>query len=203
MTDDAAARTRVSRRTLLGAAAWSVPVVAVAVATPLHAASQLAIDASGVVLEFTDTDIANGAGGSSTFRLSGQVALPAAPASAVPMSATITWQGTGANAGSTGLYLYSNATPTTAGRIDGWTLVQGAADDSLHDTYIFQTTLAGGVAQATTVSRYDDDPSQGFMYGAETAVGGLFYDGIITIRFSAPGYTDAVLTVPFDQPQPG
>lgn len=197
MTDDSAARAPLSRRTLLGAAAWSVPVIAATVAAPLAAASVAAIDATGVVLTFTD-ELGSG---SSEFRLSGQVALPAAPPSSVTLSATITWEGTGANAGATGLYLYSNATPSTAGSILGWTLVQGAADDALHQTFIFQTTLAAGVAQATTVSSYDGNTQNGFMFGAETIIGGFpEYDGIITIRFSAPGYTDGVVTVPYTRP---
>ncbi len=38
------------------------------------------------------------------------------------------------------------------------------------------------------------------MFGAETPNGGTsFWDGIISIRFSAAGYADAVLTVPYTQ----
>ncbi|CAH0173848.1 hypothetical protein SRABI76_01351 [Microbacterium oxydans] len=197
MTDDSATRTSLSRRTLLGAAAWSVPVIATAVAAPLAAASVAALDASGVVITFTDEF----GSGSSEFRLSGQVALPAPSASPVTVSATITWAGTGANSGSTGLYLYASAVPSEAGSILGWTLVQGAADDAAHETYIFQTTVPTGVTQATTVSSYGGSTLNGFMFGVESFVGGtLEYDGIITIRFSAPGYGDGVVTVPYTRP---
>lgn len=198
MNDDSSPRTPLSRRTLLGAAAWSVPVIAISVATPAFAASLAALDASGVGLTFTDL-VADGGSGSSTFRLSGQVALPAASTSAVTVSATITWEGTGANAGSSGLYLYANPTPGMEGRIGGWTLVQGAADDAIHETYIFQTTLSAGMTQATTVSTYEGRTDFGFMYGVESSSSPTSYDGIITIRFSAPGYSDAMLTVPYVQ----
>lgn len=195
MTDDSPARTPLSRRTVLGAAAWSVPVLAAAVAVPAQAASLPAIDASGVALTLTLPE------SSSEFRMSGQVALASASASPTTVSATVTWEGTGANAGARGLYLYRGNTPGGDGGIIGWTLVQGAADDTAHDTYIFQTTIAAGVTQASTVSSYDGSTIAAFMYGVETATGpSSAYDGIVSIRFSAPGYTDAVITLPYVQP---
>lgn len=197
MTDDSAARTPLSRRTLLGAAAWSVPVIAATVAAPAHAASLPAIDATGVALTFTGPEF------SSEFRLSGQVAVPTVPTSPVTVSATFTWEGTGSNSGAAGMYLYKGNIPGGDAGILGWTLVQGAADDTLHQTYVFQTALAAGVGQATTVSSYDGNTLSGFMYGAETPSGGsAFWDGIISVRFSAVGYSDAVLTVPYVQTQP-
>lgn len=194
MTDESATRAPLSRRTLLRATAWSVPVIAATVAAPAQAASLPAIDATGVALTFTGPEF------SSEFRLNGQVALPSAPATAVLVSATITWEGTGGNAGAEGLYLYrGNIVGGDAG-ILGWNLTQGAADDSLHTTFVFQTTLPAGTSQATTVSSYDGSTLSGFMYGAETPNGGsAFWDGIVTIRFSATGYSDAVLTVPYVQ----
>ncbi|MFB8190309.1 hypothetical protein ACFC14_13345 [Microbacterium sp. NPDC055988] len=189
-----AARPAISRRTVIGAAVWSVPVVALIVATPAHAASGGVIDASGVALAFT------GPQWSSTFTLSGQLALSPETATPTQVTATITWQGTGANEGAQGLYLYDGGSPAQDGGISGWTTLQGAADDQLYSAFVFGTTVAAGTATVPTVSTYLGDPSEGFMFGAETQNGGsAFWDGIITIRFSAPGYADAVLTVPYTQ----
>ncbi|MBT2494343.1 hypothetical protein J7E45_01880 [Microbacterium sp. ISL-59] len=188
------ARPPISRRTVIGAAAWSVPVIALTVATPAHAASGGAIDASGVALAFT------GPQWSSTFTLSGQLALSPATAAPTQVTATITWQGTGANAGAQGLYLYDGGSPTQDGGISGWTILQGAADDQLYNTFVFGAIVAAGTATVPTVSTYLGDQDEGFMYGAETPnAGSAFWDGIITIRFSAPEYADAVLTVPYTQ----
>ena len=186
--------TMLSRRAVIGAAAWSVPVLAVAMAVPAYAASGDTIDASGVVLTFTGPEW------SSEFRLSGQLALSSAPVETTTVSATITWQGSGANSGAQGLYLYKGNIPGGDAGILGWNLVQGAADDSLHDTYVFHAAVAAGTAEVPTISSYDGSTANGFMFGAETAqAGATFWDGTITIRFSAPGYTDAVLTVPYVQ----
>lgn len=192
MTENSAQPTR---RTLLTAAAWSVPMVAAAVAVPLSAASTLAaIDDSAVALTFTGPEF------SSEFRLSGQLAFPSAPAASTVVSATVTWQGTGSNSGAQGLYLYKGNIPGGDAGIIGWTTVQGAADDQLHTTFVFQTTLAAGSTQVPVVSSYDGSTLNPIMFGAETPNGGTsFWDGVITIRFSAPGYADAVLTVPYVQ----
>lgn len=187
-------RVAVSRRSVIGAAAWSVPVIALTVASPAHAASAGTIDASGVGLSFTGPEV------SSEFTLTGQLRFSPTPSAPTDVTATITWQGTGSNAGAEGLYLYKGNIPGGDAGILGWTVVQGAADDQLHTTFVFRTTLAAGVAQVATVSSYDGSTSSAFMFGAETRVGAdTFWDGIITIRFSAPGYTDAVLTVPYTQ----
>ncbi|QNA92467.1 MULTISPECIES: hypothetical protein [unclassified Microbacterium] len=189
-----AERSPISRRTLIGAAVWSVPVIALAVAAPAHAASGGALDASGVVLTFT------GPQWSSEFALSGQLSLSPVPSSPVDVTATITWQGTGANAGAEGLYLYKGNIPGGDAGIIGWTLRQGAPDDQLHRTFVFGTIVAAGTAAVPTVSSYDGDTTSAFMFGAETPNGGsAFWDGIITIRFSAPGFADAVLATPYVQ----
>lgn len=188
------ARPTISRRTVIGAAAWSVPVIALTAATPAQAASGGAIDATGVVLAFT------GPQWSSEFTLSGQLALSPAPAAPTQVTATISWQGTGANSGAQGLYLYDGGSPSQDGGISGWTLLQGAADDQLYSVFVFSTVIAAGTLTVPTVSTYLADPEAAFMFGAETPNGGTsFWDGIITIRFSAAGYADAVLTVPYTQ----
>jgi len=188
------ARSALSRRTVIGAAAWAVPVVAVTVAAPAHAASGGALDASGVVLTFT------GPQWSSEFTLTGQLALsPAAPAP-TDVTMTITWQGTGANAGAQGLYIYGGGTPPIEAGVTGWTYLQGAPDNQLHTTVILSASAPAGTTSIPTVSIYDGDTSLPIMYGAETPNGGSsFWDGIITIRFAAPGYVDAVMTVPYTQ----
>ncbi|MGW9156308.1 MULTISPECIES: hypothetical protein [unclassified Microbacterium] len=188
------ARPAISRRTVIGAAAWSVPVVALTVATPAHAASGGALDATGVVLTFT------GPQWSSEFTLSGQLVLsPAAPAP-TDVTATITWQGTGDNAGAQGMYVYGGGTPPIDAGVTGWTYLQGAPDNQLHPTVVLGNSAAAGTTSIPTVSIYDGDTSKPIMYGAETPNGGsAFWDGIITIRFSAAGYADAVLTVPYTQ----
>ncbi|MFK3679387.1 hypothetical protein ACI2IP_16825 [Microbacterium sp. NPDC090218] len=188
------ARSAISRRTVIGAAAWSVPVVALTVAAPAHAASGGVLDASGVVLAFSAPQW------SSEFTLSGQLALsPAAPAS-TDVTMTISWQGTGANAGAQGLYVYGGGTPPIQAGITGWTYLQGAPDNQLHTTVVLRSTVAAGTPSIPTVSIYDGDTTKPIMYGAETPDGGSsFWDGIITIRFSAPDYTDAVLTIPYTQ----
>ncbi|MDP3950496.1 hypothetical protein [Microbacterium sp.] len=184
----------ISRRTALAAAAWSVPIVAAAVAVPAHAASGDTIDATGVTLTFT------GPQWSSEFRLSGQLTLSSPATAATTVTATVTWQGTGSNTGAEGLYLYKGNIPGGDAGIVGWTTVQGAADDQLHTTFAFQTSPGAGTTQVLTTSSYDGETMNGFMYGAETQIGAsTFWDGTITIRFSSPGYTDAVLVVPYVQ----
>ena len=189
----ASSRSPISRRTVIGAAAWSVPVVALTVATPAHAASGAgALNATGVVLSFTDPQW------SSEFRLSGQLALAPAAAAAVDVTATITWQGTGGNSAAQGLYMYQGIVPGAETGIPGWTVVQGAADDQLYTTFVLRSTVAAGSASVPTVSLYDGVTTKPIMYGAETWVGAdSFWDGIITIRFSAPGYADAVVEAPY------
>ncbi|WEK60746.1 MAG: hypothetical protein P0Y60_15805 [Candidatus Microbacterium colombiense] len=186
-------RSGLSRRAVVGAAVWSVPVLAVAVATPMHAASAAAIDASGVVLSFPDA----GGSGSSELTLSGQLVLSSATTAPTAVTVTFTWQGTGANAASQGIWVYGGANEG----ILGWTFVLGAPDDGLYSTVVLQTSLATGTTQVPVVSRYDGDTARAILYGEETAVGPVtHYDGIYTIRFSAPGYADAVLTVPYNRP---
>lgn len=189
--------TSLSRRTVLTAGAWSIPVVAAAVAVPLHAASEaLALDASGVVWSFPD---ATGplVSGSSELVLSGQVVFSAPPVSATDVTVTFTWQGVGANADADGIWVYGGDN----GGLDGWTFVLGAPDDGLYPVVALQTTAAAGTAQVPVVSRYDGETTKAIMYGEETPVGGgAEYDGVYTIRFSAPGYADAVLTVPYTRP---
>ncbi|GGM58240.1 hypothetical protein GCM10010489_32340 [Microbacterium saperdae] len=183
---------------MLSAGAWSIPVVAAAVAVPLHAASAAAgaIDASGVVWNFPDATGAN-TSGSSELVLTGQVAFSTPTTSDTDVTATFTWQGTGANAGSDGIWVYSGDN----GGLDGWTFVQGAPDNGLHAIVSFQTSVVAGTAQVPVVSRYDGLTTKAIMYGEETPVGGnAEYDGVYTIRFSAPGYTDGVLTVPYTRP---
>ena len=193
VTDNHAAQP--TRRTVLALAAWSAPVIATALAVPLSAASTVgAIDAAGVELVFTGPEF------SSEFRLSGQLSFPQAPAAATIVSATVTWQGTGSNSGAQGLYLYKGNIAGGDAGIVGWATVQGAADDQLHPTFVFQASLGTGETQLPVVSSYDGSTLNPIMYGAETPSGGTsFWDGIITIRFSAPGYADAVLTVPYVQ----
>ncbi|MFD6699893.1 MULTISPECIES: hypothetical protein [unclassified Microbacterium] len=187
-------RSTLSRRTVLRAAAWSTPVVAAAVAVPLSAASVGAIDASGVSLTFT------GPQWSSEFRLSGVLQLPQAAPTATTVSATITWQGTGSNSAAQGLYLYKGNIPGGDAGIVGWTTTTGAPDDQLHSTFVFETVVVAGSSQTPVVSSYDGSTANGFMYGAETPNNGTaFWDGVITVRFSASGLADAVLTVPYVQ----
>ncbi|MEU4016037.1 hypothetical protein AB0E56_12330 [Microbacterium sp. NPDC028030] len=112
-----AERSAISRRTLLGAAAWSVPVVALTVAAPARAASGGLLDADEVVLTFT------GPQWSSEFALSGQLSMSPAASSPTDVTATITWQGTGANAGAEGLYLYKGNIPGGDAGIIGWTVL--------------------------------------------------------------------------------
>ncbi|MBS1898884.1 MAG: hypothetical protein JSS88_16240 [Actinobacteria bacterium] len=182
------------RRSVLRAAAWGAPVIAAAVAAPLSAASGGALDASGVVLTFT------GPQWSSEFRLSGALRLPAPASASTTVSATITWQGTGSNSAAQGLYLYKGNIVGGDAGIVGWTTTTGAADDQLHSTFVFETVIGAGSTQTPVVSSYDGSTANGFMYGAETPHDGTAYwDGVITIRFSAPGFTDAVLTVPYVQ----
>lgn len=197
MPDETALPTRshLSRRTVIGAAAWSLPVIALSAAAPAHAASFGVIDADGVVLDFTDPQW------SSEFTLSGQLVLsPAAPAP-VDVTMTITWQGTGANAGAEGLWVYGGGTPPIEAGITGWTYLQGGPDNGLHTTVVLSASAPTGTTAIPTVSIYEGDTAKPIMYGAETPNGGTaFWDGIITIRFSAPGYPDAVLTAPYVQP---
>lgn len=186
-------RPSLSRRTVLSAGAWSIPVVAAAVAVPLHAASVAggAIDASGVVLTFPDAN----AGGSSELSLSGQIVFSSATTAPTNVTVTFTWQGTGDNAGTDGIWVYA---PDSA--IDGWTFVQGAPDDGLYPAVILQTSVAAGATQVPVVSRRLGSTANAIMYGEETPIGGFAaYDGVYTIRFSAPGYSDDVLTVPYTQ----
>ena len=196
MTDAPApsSRSTLSRRTVLRTAAWSAPVVVAAVAIPFSAASVAAIDATGVSLTFT------GPQWSSEFRLSGALQLPQTAPTATTVSATVTWQGTGSHAAAQGLYLYKGNIPGGDAGIVGWTTVTGAPDDQLHQTFVFETIVPAGASQAPVVSSYDGSTANGFMYGAETPDNGsAFWDGVITIRFSAPGFADAVLTVPYVQ----
>ncbi|SDM14926.1 hypothetical protein [Microbacterium azadirachtae] len=194
---DAPARTDrspLSRRGVLRAAAWSTPVVVAAVAVPFSAASGGTIDASGVALTFT------GPQWSSEFRLSGVLRLSQAVPTATTVSATITWQGTGSNSAAQGLYLYKGNVPGGDAGIVGWATTTGAPDDQLHSVFVFQTVIGAGNSQTPVVSSYDGSTANGFMYGAETPNNGsAFWDGVITIRFTALGFADAVLTVPYVQ----
>jgi hypothetical protein len=179
---------------VIGAAAWSVPVVALTVAAPAQAASGGVLDASGVVLAFSAPQW------SSEFTLTGQLVLSPAAPTPTDVTMTITWQGTGANAGAQGLYVYGGGTPPVEAGITGWTYVQGGPDNLLHPVVVLSASAAAGTASIPTVSIYDGDTALPIMYGAETPNGGTsFWDGIITVRFSAPGYVDAVLTVPYTQ----
>lgn len=199
MPDEAALPTRaaLSRRAVVGAAAWSLPVIALSTATPAYAASGApqVLDADGVVLDFTDPQW------SSEFTLAGQLVLsPAAPAP-VDVTMTITWQGTGANLGAEGLWVYGGGTPPIEAGITGWTYLQGGPDNELHTTVVLSASAPTGTTAIPTVSIYEGDTTKPIMYGAETPNGGTaFWDGIITIRFSAAGYADAVLTAPYVQP---
>lgn len=185
-------RASLTRRTVLGAAGWTVPALALAVAVPAHAASGgAAIDASNVALTFSDP------GGSSEFILSGFVALSAAPTAPVTVTATFTFVGTGPNTNE-GLYLYGADNSGFGGSIPGWAIVLGAADDQLYPAIAFQTTLSTGQTQVPIISSYGGSTSASFMLGADTLSGGdLFYDGVLSVRFSAPGYDDVVLSRAF------
>ncbi|MCK2037748.1 hypothetical protein KZC51_16590 [Microbacterium sp. SSW1-49] len=188
-----ASRASLSRRTVLSAGAWSIPVVAAAVAVPLHAASVAtgAINADGVVLTFPDANL----GGSSELSLSGQITFSSATTAPTNVTVTFTWAGAGDNAGTDGIWVYA---PDST--IDGWTFVQGAPNDGLYPAVILQTTVATGTTQVPVVSRRLGSTSNAIMYGEETPIGGFAaYDGAYTIRFSAPGYTDAEIVVPYTQ----
>lgn len=188
-------RASLSRRTVLSAGAWSIPVVAAAVAVPLHAASVAAgaIDASGVVLTFTVPGI------SSDIAVSGQIVLSSPTTSPTAVTVTFTWTGTGGNLGSEGIWVYGGDN----GGLDGWTFLQGAPDDGLYPAVILQTSVAAGTSQVPVVSRYNGGNTEAIMYGKETVVGGgAEYEGEYTVRFSAPGYTDAEIVVPYTQVLP-
>ena len=96
--------------------------------------------------------------------------------------------------------LYKGNIPGGDAGIVGWTTTTGAPDDQLHSTFVFEKALGAGSSQTPVVSSYDGSTANGFMYGAETPHGGsAYWDGVITIRFSAPGYADAVLTAAYVQ----
>ncbi|MHC9046618.1 hypothetical protein ACYX8G_18700 [Microbacterium saperdae] len=188
----ASSRSSLSRRTVLSAGAWSIPVVAAAVAVPLHAASAAAgaIDADGVVLTFTVPTI------SSDIAVSGQIVLSPPTASPTAVTVTFTWIGTGDNVGTDEIWVYGGDN----GGLDGWTFVQGAPNDGKYPAVVLQTSVAAGTSQVPVVSRYNGGNTEAIMYGEETPVGGSAeYEGEYTVRFSAPGYTDAVIVVPYTQ----
>lgn len=196
VTPAPSSRSGLSRRTVLSAAAWSVPVVAAAAAVPMHAASGAgaAIDTDGLVLAFPDANVS----GSSELALSGQIVLSSPTTAATTVTVTFTWQGTGSNAGTDEIWVYG---PDSS--IDGWTFVQGAANDEKYTAVILQTTVAAGTTQVPVVSRRQGNTANGIMYGEETPIGGFFaYDGEYTIRFTAPGYTEGVRVVPYTQVLP-
>lgn len=176
-----------TRRSLLHAAAWSTPVVAIAVAAPALALTGGAIDASGVVVTFTDTE-----NGTPEFRLSGSLALSSAPAASTEVTATFTWLGAGGDAGFDGLYLYSGSL------LPGWTLTTGRADDTLQPLFAFKTTFVQGQQQTAFASSLPGYASNAIFIGNYSATN-TPSQGVLTVRFSAPGYPDEARDYGFNQ----